>query len=258
MKPKKSLGQHWLKDQTILQQITDQAQISREDVILEVGPGLGTLTDKLLAKSDNVIAVELDETLARNLSKNASKNLKVLNQDILDFDLESLPSGYKVIANIPYYLTSNLIRKFTNAANSPQLIVLLVQKEVSERIAAGPGNMSILAVAAQLDYEPELGVIVPAELFTPPPKVDSQVIIMRRRAEPLFKDMNNKKFFRLVKAGFSERRKKLRSSIAGGLGIEKTTAEELLKKAEIDPNARAQELVLSDWYELYKTTESIL
>ena len=129
-------------------------------------------------------------------------------------------------------------------------MVLLVQKEVAQRIAAKPGQMSVLSVSVQLYYEPKLGIVVPAELFAPPPKVDSQAVILRRRQNPLFENLDTQKFFRVVKAGFSERRKKLRSSLGSGLSVSKEQADELLKRAVIAPDARAQELSLDQWYKL--------
>ncbi len=250
--PKKSLGQHWLHDETTLNYIADAADISADDTILEIGPGTGTLTAKLLDRGAKVIAVEKDQKLAAGLAKH--KSLRVVTGDILTFDLSQLPADYKIVANIPYYLTSNLLRVLSESANPSVLMVLLVQKEVAERICARPGQMSLLAISVQLYYQPKLGQIVPAKLFIPPPKVDSQIVILRRRRAPLFKDLNNQKFFQVIKAGFSERRKKLRSSLAGGLGISKDQAENLLKKAGVNPDARAQELSLQQWHSLYQAS----
>lgn len=248
---KKSLGQHWLSDPQVLEAIVDYADIKKSDTILEIGPGLGTLTEKLLAEAQHVIAVEIDRDLADNLVRSHDDNLTVVQGDILKFDLGQLPVGYKVVANIPYYLTSNLIKTLSESLNPPQLMVLLVQKEVAQRIAAQPGQMSILAVSAQLYSRAELGVEVLAELFDPPPKVDSQVIVLRRYSEPLFQGLDTKLFFRVVKAGFSAKRKMLAGALGGGLGISKQEAIDLLKKAGIDPGLRAQNLSLSDWHSLY-------
>ncbi|HLB40661.1 MAG TPA: 16S rRNA (adenine(1518)-N(6)/adenine(1519)-N(6))-dimethyltransferase RsmA, partial [Candidatus Babeliales bacterium] len=170
--PKKSLGQHWLKDEPTLSYIANSANLSATDTVLEIGPGLGTLTRHLLDRAKEVMAVELDEALAQKLPSH--EKLQVVQADILKFDLTKLPPGYKVVANIPYYLTSNLLRVLAESDNSPILMVLLVQKEVAQRITAKPGQMSVLAVSIQLYYQPQLGKVVPAELFTPSPKVDSQ------------------------------------------------------------------------------------
>ncbi len=250
-KPKKSLGQHWLTDDTILRQIVDYANLESSDTVLEIGPGLGTLTKVLSEKAGEVVAIEFDRELAENLPGQISaENLKIVNADFLQFDLNVLPKNYKVVANVPYYITAKIVQKLLTAKNRPREIVLLVQKEVAERLAAKPGNLSILAISAQLFAEVNLGIVVKSEFFTPPPKVDSQVVIMKIRNEPLFANLNEKLFFRVVKAGFSARRKKLRTSLAGGLNLSKTEAENLLQKAEIDPNLRAQDLSLDDWADL--------
>ncbi len=251
--PKKSLGQHWLYDELSLEAMADVAGVSAGDAVLEIGPGLGTLTNVLLERGAKVTAVEYDHDLAIALPSRVShKDLTVIEHDILTFDFTSLPCGYKVAANIPYYLTSNLLRVMCESSNPFDTAALLIQKEVAERVAAKPGHMSLLSVSVQFYCEVQLSVLVPAELFTPPPKVDSQILGLTFRKEPLFPDVDTKQFFRLVKAGFSERRKKLRSSLSGGLHISKLQAEELLIQANIDPNLRAQALSLEQWYKLYQ------
>lgn len=250
--PKKSLGQHWLKDEAALRAILDAAMTEKNDVILEIGPGLGSLTRLLLTRVKRVVAVELDKALAAQLPKRIrDKNLDVINQDIMNFDLSVMPPGYKIVANIPYYLTSGLLRILTEADNPPKQIVLLVQKEVAERLAARPGNMSLLSVAVQLYYEASLGPVIAAKMFTPPPKVDSRLIILKRRPKPLFEDLDTRKFFQLVKAGFSEKRKKLRSSLAGGLNISKSDADDMLAGSEVNGDLRAEALSLDQWHWLY-------
>ena len=246
--PKKELGQHWLKDRDILAAIADDAELSREDTVLEIGPGLGTLTSELLRRAGRVVAVEFDAELARKLpGQFPGKDLTVANEDILQFDLDSLPVGYKVVANVPYYITSKIIEKLMTAKNKPSTVVILIQKEVAERVAAVPGDMSILAVSAQVFARARLGVEVPREYFTPPPKVDSQVVILETLATPLVAPEDEKAFFRVVKAGFSAKRKKLRSSIAAGLAISKPAAEELLRHANINPELRAEDLAIEEW-----------
>ena len=251
--PKKSLGQHWLKDPDILADIAEAAELTGDDVVLEIGPGLGTLTSRLLARANSVTAVEFDADLARKLpGQFPGKKLTVVNQDILQFDLNQLPKNYKVVANVPYYITSKIVEKLMTAENKPSIAVLLVQKEVAERIAAEAGNMSILSVSVQIFAEAELDIEVPRQFFTPPPKVDSQVVVLRTRDNPLITSEDQRDFFRIVKAGFSAKRKKLRSSLSGGLGIDKSVAEELLKNAGISPDARAEDLAIEDWKRLLK------
>lgn len=253
MPTNKSLGQHWLHERSILEAIADAANIEPHDMILEIGPGLGTLTSELLRRADNVTAVEFDAELARKLpGQFPGKNLTVINDDILQFTLDDLPPGYKVVANVPYYITSKIIERLMTAANKPSVAVLLVQKEVAERIAAKPGDMSILAVSAQIFAEATLGIKVPREYFTPPPKVDSQVVVLTTRSAPLVPPEDERALFRVVKAGFQAKRKKLRSSISGGLAISKPAAEELLRHASINPDSRAEDLSLDDWIRLAK------
>ena len=249
--PNKSLGQHWLRDRLTLEHIADCADVSADDTVLEIGPGLGTLTSELLRRAKKVVAVEFDAELARKLpGQFPGKNLEVIQSDILSFDLSDLPAGYKVVANVPYYITSKIVQLLMTAHNKPSVAVLLVQKEVAERLAAQPGNMSILAVSAQLFAEVSLGDVVPAELFTPPPKVDSQVVILKTRQQPFLTEVNEKDFFLVIKAGFSAKRKKLRSSLAGGLGIAKEAAAAYLAETGIDPDSRAEDLTLDDWQRL--------
>jgi 16S rRNA (adenine1518-N6/adenine1519-N6)-dimethyltransferase len=250
-RPNKELGQHWLHDEEILQAIVSAAGVEQGSNVLEVGPGLGTLTSVLLEHGANVTAVEFDATLASQLPyRFNSENLQVIQHDILTFNLSTLPNDYIVVANIPYYLTSKLVRILCESLNPPSVAALLVQKEVAQRIAAQPGEMSLLSVSAQVYNEVHLGINVPAALFTPPPKVDSQVVVFTRRGTPLVGTDLRKTFFVVVKAGFSERRKKLRSSLSGGLRIEKSAADTLLHKASISPSARAQELSIDDWIRL--------
>ncbi len=249
--PNKSLGQHWLRDRAVLAHIADCAEIEPDDTVLEIGPGLGTLTSELLRRSEKVVAVEFDSELARKLpAQFPGKNLEVIESDILSFDLSILPAGYKVAANVPYYITSKIVQLLMTTENKPSVAVLLVQKEVAQRLAAQPGDMSILAVSAQLFAEVTLGDIVPAALFTPPPKVDSQVVIMKTRPAPFLTDVTEKDFFRVVKAGFSAKRKKLRSSLSAGFGISKDDAVVYLEKAGVNPDSRAESLSLDDWQNL--------
>lgn len=253
--PNKSLGQHWLQDRQVLSLIAEEAAITEQDTILEIGPGLGTLTSELLKRAKAVIAVEYDSELARKLpGQFPGKNLTVIHQDILQFDLNQLPKGYKVVANVPYYITSSIVEKLMTAPNRPSLTVLLVQKEVACRLAAKPGDMSVLAVATQVFADVSLSEVVRRELFFPEPKVDSQVVILKTLKQPRVEAEDQKRFFRIVKAGFREKRKKLRNSIAAGLAISTPEAEKLLERTGIDANNRAQDLSIEEWLRLTKNS----
>ena len=260
--PNKSLGQHWLHDRAILDNIALAADIQEGDFVLEIGPGLGTLTSSLLkaaGTTGQVFAVEFDENLASKLSGQfPGKNLEVIHDDFLQFNLDRLPKNYKVAANVPYYITSKIIEKLLTAHNQPSQAALLVQKEVAQRIVAEPGDLSILAISAQIYAEVELGEVVPAEFFTPPPKVDSQVIILKTREQDLISQFNTKNeqritekdFFRVVKAGFMAKRKKIIKSLSGNLAIEKDTIDKVLKKCNISSDLRAQDLPIDAWLEI--------
>ncbi len=255
----KSLGQHWLTDTPTLESIVELADVDNTDTVLEVGPGIGSLTEMLSKRAKNVVAVEFDKRFARSLlSKYGGTNVQVVEQDILRFDTSSLPANYKVVANIPYYLTSNLLRRLLESANPPQAMVLLMQKEVAQRIVAKPGSMSVLAVSVQFYCECSLGIVVPPELFTPPPKVDSQVLVLHLRPEPLFTDVDSDIFFRVVRAGFHSKRKKIKSSLLSDLGMGKERISQLLAQANISPDCRAQELSMQQWHALYKSYISFL
>lgn len=256
---KTSLGQHWLKDRDMLTAIADEAMLTSDDTVLEIGPGLGTLTSELLRQAGSVVSIEFDEALAAKLpGQFPGKNLTVINQDILQYDLSQLPAGYKVVANVPYYITSKIIQMLMTAENKPSVVVILVQKEVAERVAAKPGDMSILAISAQVFAEAHLGVEIPREYFTPPPKVDSQVVVLETRETPLVNPTDEKLFFRVVKAGFSAKRKKLRSSLSAGLGLPKDEIERLLAKTGMNPDNRAEDVSISEWLQLVKVYKELL
>jgi 16S rRNA (adenine1518-N6/adenine1519-N6)-dimethyltransferase len=260
--PKKELGQHWLHDDLALEAICDDAEVLPGDTVLEIGPGLGTLTAELLRRKTNVVALEFDHDLAIGLTKTLSsiltndeiKNLTVVEGDIRKFNYEALPKDFKICANIPYYLTSNLLRLLCDSTNQPAVSAILMQKEVAERIVAEKGKMGLLSCIVRLYFDCELGTFVPKSLFTPPPKVDSQVLILYKRSHILF-DVDTKKFIRLLKAGFSEKRKTLRNSLSGGLGISKEKAEESLAHAGIDHNTRGEALSMEQWKTLYDTLD---
>lgn len=259
IKNRKSLGQHWLKDRDVLFSIADEANLSKEDTVLEIGPGLGTLTSVLLNQAGRVVAVEYDEQLAGNLPKQfPGKNLEVINGDILSFDFRILPEKYKVVANIPYYITAKIVQTLLTCSRKPTKIVLLVQKEVAERIAAAPGKMSILAISAQVFAEVRLGPVVGAELFTPPPKVDSQVVVFDIYKDSKVDDVDERSFFTLVKIGFSSPRKKLLKNLcaSGKLGSKERLSTILLELG-IGVDVRAQDLSINQWKQLYAALSGI-
>ncbi len=248
----KDLGQHWLSDRDSLEAICELANLGPEDYILEIGPGTGNLTEVLLGIAARVIAVEIDKGLLAGLSErfNNQPKLELINADIRNYDLTQLNEGYKVVANIPYYLTGHLIRQLSESANPPSLCVLLVQKEVARRLSAKPGKLSLLGVTAQTYWEVTPGPIIPANLFSPPPKVDSQVVVLKRRPVP--PTNLSQEFFRVVGAGFGQRRKTIANSLSAGLKISKSTTEDYLRLAAINPYRRPQELSLEEWVKLTK------
>jgi 16S rRNA (adenine1518-N6/adenine1519-N6)-dimethyltransferase len=256
--PKKSMGQHWLSDSDALEAMCNAANIHPGELVFEIGPGTGELTAKLLEHKAKVIALEYDDQLLQVLHERFksinAEQLTLLEGDVRTYDFTNIPvSNYKIVANIPYYLTANLMRRLTdNIINKPTTAVLLVQKEVAERVAAVPGDMSIIAVAAQFYYSVTLGRVVKAELFTPPPKVDSQILIMNYDPNPLYSNIDAKLFFRIVKAGFSQRRKTLLNTLSGGLQIPRIEVETILEEVKIETQTRAQSLSLNDWFNLYE------
>ncbi len=250
MKNNKSLGQHWLKNRGILDEIADLASVGldKDTLCVEIGPGLGTLTSSLLRRFSQVIAVEYDEKLAENLLKSfPGKNLQVVHGDILQTDLAELAKDkpYVAVGNIPYYITSPIVRMLIAVTPLPERIVLLMQKEVAQRIAAEPGDHSLLSLYVQNQAEVELGPVVKAEEFTPPPKVDSQVIALT----PLKEAQISAAALMLASRGFSNPRKKLSANLANA-ECTKADWENILQQCRINPAARAQDLDLWDWQEL--------
>lgn len=254
MNQKKHLGQHWLKDKTTLESIVRHAKIQKGDSVLEIGPGEGYLTEVLIDEGANVVAVELDDSLSEHLEdKFSSLPFKLNKLSILDFDFSTLQVGYKIVANIPYYITNQLFRILTNISNMPSVAVLLVQKEVAERVSAKPGHMGLTSVVAQLLYEVEQGEVVKANMFDPAPKVDSQVLVLTKRPKPLFDKETTYAIVRLAKMCFSQRRKTLENSLSAGLHLPKDEIAKILSNAHLSGTVRPQELSLTQWCELAET-----
>jgi len=248
----KDLGQHFLIDEKSLEGIVEAADIQKSERIVEVGPGMGILTKELCKKAKEVVAIELDRSMIAIVKTSCIKhtNLRVENVDILKYDTSEL-GEYKVVANLPYYITSAVIRLFLESQNKPEELVILIQREVAERICAKPSRMSVLAVSVQFYGNPSIVEVVPRTAFFPAPKVDSAILKIKVYKKPLF-DVDKRIFFRIVKAGFHEKRKQLINSLSGGLLLDKDIVEDMLKTAGINPMIRAEGLAMVDWYNLYK------
>jgi 16S rRNA (adenine1518-N6/adenine1519-N6)-dimethyltransferase len=259
LQPDKRLGQNFLIDSGALLRVIDAAQVSTTDQVLEIGPGLGSLTRYLATLAKQVIAVELDVDLILPLREALSPfdNVQIIQGDILAIEIgQILPDpGYLVVANIPYYITSALIRHLLEARRPPSRLVLTVQREVAERICARPGDMSLLALSVQVYGQPRIIAHIPAEAFYPPPKVDSAVVRVDIYPAPLISSAQLDRFFRLAKAGFSQKRKTLRNALAGGMGWPPTRADSLLHAAGIDSKRRAETLSLDEWKSLVEESD---
>jgi len=251
LRPSKGLGQNFIVDRAALEQVVSAAEINAGDEVLEVGAGLGNLTRLLAQTAKRVVAVELDEKMILVLGDmlGSYQNVDIIHADILEVDLGELFNrpGYLVVANIPYYITSALLRHLLEAHQKPSRLVLTVQKEVAERICAKPGKYSLLALSVQVYGEPRVAARIPAGAFYPVPKVDSAVVRVDIYPQPLIPPEKIDAFFRLAKAGFSQKRKTLRNALAGGMGWGKEKAEEVLQAAGIDPQRRAQTLSIEEW-----------
>jgi 16S rRNA (adenine1518-N6/adenine1519-N6)-dimethyltransferase len=256
VRPKKSLGQNFLADPVYLRKIAEAADLSCDDLVLEIGPGTGNLTERLLAGAGRVVAVELDRRMVEHLqTRFANADILTLVQgDILSVDLSELLrpwlerfAAYKVVANLPYYLTSAILRMLLESPIRPSLAALTVQWEVAQRICARPGDMSLLAVAVQWYAVPSIVTRIPAGAFTPAPKVDSAVLRLEIRSQPVASIPSEDSLFRVVRAGFSQRRKQLRNALSAGLRLKPVEAESLLRGAGIDPTRRAETLRLDEW-----------
>lgn len=261
--PSKKLGQNFLIDSRIARIVLDSADLKPNDCVVEVGPGFGVLTMELVKRAKKIVAVEIDKRMAQALTEIGSP-LCVLNQDILRISNQELcatlsdvqavaqhsVSGlYKVVANLPYSITSAVLRKFTEEEPRPELMVVMVQKEVAERVCAKPGDMSILSVAIQYYGKPEIIAIVPRSAFWPEPEVDSAILRIRNY-ELGIRGLKNKKFFQIVRIGFSSRRKQLQNNLMVGLRLTREQAIKALAEIGLGPKVRAQELSVSQWIEL--------
>lgn len=251
LRPKKGLGQNFLVDGVALQKVLEAGEISEGDTVLEIGPGLGGLTRLLASRAKQVIAVELDERFFGPLGIVLAgyENITLIQGDILALQLDQIiPAGpYRVVANIPYYITSVLIRHLLEAKNSPDLLALTVQVEVAERICADPPKMNLLGLSVQVYGRARVAARIPARAFYPPPKIDSAVVRVDRYASPLIPVDLLDLFFKMAKAGFGKKRKMLRNSISSGMGWDRNWVGEVFSSADIDFNRRAETLTLKEW-----------
>ena len=261
LRPRKGLAQHFLVDDSWLIKVVAAGEILKKDMVLEVGSGLGHLTRYLAQSAGYVVSVEIDKKLIPPLQEVLSifDNVKIIEGDILTiraddllnyFPKSDLFSSFSIVANIPYHITSLLIRRVLEDFESVKVIVFTIQYEVAMRIIAQPPDMSLLALSVQVYGEPEFISRIPAGAFYPSPKVDSAILRIRPYSHPLIHPSHLNTFFRLANSGFNQKRKTLRNSLSAGLGIPKTQIEQLLLDQGIDPNRRAQTLDIEEWKDL--------
>jgi 16S rRNA (adenine1518-N6/adenine1519-N6)-dimethyltransferase len=265
MRPNKSFGQNFLIDRSVLMHIVEAAEIDAGDAILEVGAGTGVLTRELAKRARRVVAVELERDILFLLEETTSgySNVELLARNLLYLDpLEVFGQApYKLVANLPYYITAPTFRHFLESANPPQLLVVMVQYEVAQRIVAGPGDLSLLGVSIQFYGQPDIIARVPAHAFYPAPKVDSAIVRVEVKPQVPLTPEERKSFFRVVQAGFSQRRKQLHNSLTHGYtrNIDKRSAHEdvrsWLAAANIDASRRAETLSIEEWLRLWKCIE---
>ena len=251
LRAEKSLGQNFLQDSSALENIALAAEIQGDDCVLEIGPGLGSLTRYLAVSAKEVTAIELDPDLLAPLRAVLTpyQNVRVVHGDILKTSISQIITkpDYLVVANIPYNITSAIIRHLLEADVKPRRVVLTIQKEVAERICAKAGDLSLLALSVQVYGKPSIAAIIPAAAFHPAPKVDSAILRIDIYKEPLVPQDMLKTFFKLTKAGFSQKRKTLRNSLSSGLHISTKESETLLTSAGIDFMRRAETLSIDEW-----------
>ncbi len=248
---RKGLGQNFLIDRGVLDKILAAADIKKSDTVVEVGPGLGVLTRALAERAGKVVAVELDRNMVALLGETLAglPNVEIVARDILETPVEDLAGDapYKVVANLPYYITSPTLRHFLEAERQPESLVVMVQKEVARQIVARPPEMSLLSIAVQFYGVPKIVSYVPAGAFHPPPKVASAILRIEVLPERRLSFGDEKSFFKLARGGFSTRRKQLANALSGSLDMDKVRAIDLLEKAGIDPARRAETLTIDEW-----------
>lgn len=255
LQPKQSLGQNFLFDDNILARIVAAAEVGPEDAVLEIGAGLGTLTQHLAQSAGRVVAVELDVRLLPLLQAQlaGNDNVTVVHGDILELSPDDWfeAGGYKVVANVPYYITGAILRHLLSGTSKPDVVVMTVQKEVAQRVTAAPGDLSLLAVSVQFYGEPHYVAEIKAGAFWPRPEVDSAILRIDLFAEPRLPLAEEAAFFRLVKAGFAQKRKQLQKNLRS-LGPPRATIDAALASAGVAGNRRAETLALDEWLALYQ------
>lgn len=261
MRPNKAFGQNFLVDRSILLRIVEAAEIHPGDQVLELGAGTGVLTRELAKRARRVVAVELERNMLSLLGGTTRNytNVELIERNLLYVDPADIfgSEPYKLVANLPYYITAPTFRHFLESANPPRLIVVMVQYEVAQRIVAEPGDLSLLGVSVQFYGKPKIIAHVPARAFYPAPKVDSAILRIDMKDEiPLTREQRDS-FFRLVQAGFSERRKQLHNSLTHGLHRKDMEVRATLQAANIDPSRRAETLSIEDWLRLWHRMETI-
>lgn len=261
IRPDTRLGQNFLVDPAALERVMQAAELDPGDAVLEIGAGVGTLTARLARDVRRVVAVELDRRLIAPLCEviGGLPSVEVIQADALQLDLahHMHSEPFRVVANIPYQITSHLLRRLMEMPTAPDRVVLTLQAEVVDRIVAAAGAMSLLALSVQVYGEPKRMAAIPAGAFFPVPQVDSAVLRIDRHPVPVIPAGLIPSFFRLARAGFQQRRKQLRNSLASGLGIPAAEASIMLERAAIRPDRRAQELALEDWERLARVSVSV-
>ncbi|GAH99440.1 unnamed protein product [marine sediment metagenome] len=248
--PLKKLGQNFLIDKNVVKKVIKAAELHSKDIVLEIGPGIGALTQEIAKTAKKVIAVEKDPRMVEILKETLKdfKNVELVNKDILNYSL--LTTNYKLIANLPFYITAPVIRKFLESKHPPKEMVLIVQKEVAQRICSKPPKMNILAVSVQFYAKPKIISYVSKKSFWPSPKVDSAIIKIVPQKK--YKDVNIDLFFKIVKAGFAHPRKQLANNLTNGLKLNKQEVNDLLLKNDVQPTQRAETLTINNWIQLTK------
>lgn len=285
LSPNKTFGQHFLMDEIVLQDMLDVAEVSSDDVVVEVGPGIGNLTKFLIDKAGSVISIEKDPQFINVLNslKKKNKNFKYVLADILETDMDEVLADekslkavsktstskdatpkasspeYKVVANIPYYVTGKIVQYFLKQNNKPKSLTLLMQKEVAENLTAKEGSLNLLAISVQLYADVKLVEIVPARKFYPAPKVNSAVVHIDLLKKPKFKidSDGEKRLFKILRACFTGKRKQIHNTLTNNFGIKKEVVQEILQKLKLDPQLRPQQLSIAQWIALASEIEKL-